>query len=102
MPTSTALTGDIELRQRSRFSRHGLVGVGQRAHETIEDRKVKLACHDSRLIDGDSDLLLMVPALGELAGGVEPVCGFFLSSPARRELRRREWIERLVIFGAFC
>jgi len=52
-----------------------------------------------RLIDGDSDLLLMVPALGELAGGVEQFCGLFLSSPTHGEHRRREWIERLVIFA---
>src|SRR6267154_6163812 len=101
MPTSTALAGDIELRQRSGFSRHGSGGVGLCAHETIEDRKVKLARHDSRLIDGDSDLLLMVLALGELAGGVEPVCGFLLSSPTHGEHRRRERVERLVISGAF-
>jgi hypothetical protein len=55
--------------------------VGQRAHKTIKNRKVKLSRHDSRLFNCKSDLLLVMPTLGEFPRGVETVRGYFLSGP---------------------
>src|SRR6266853_5542467 len=99
-PTSAALTGDIELRQRPAFPRHRAVRVGQRAQEAIENRKVKLARHDSGLFYGDSDLLLMVPTFGKLAGGVEPVRGLFLARPAHWKHRPSKRIDQPMILRA--
>jgi len=37
----------------------------QRSHKTVENGKVKLSRHDSRLSNCKSDLLLVVPTLGD-------------------------------------
>jgi hypothetical protein len=55
------------------------------------------ALHDPRLLHREADLLLMVPALGELAGGVEPVQRPVLASPAHAEPRGGRRVQRLVV-----
>ncbi len=47
--------------------------VRQRTHEAIEHRMVKLGRHDAGPVGRKPDLLLVMPAFGQLAGGVEPV-----------------------------
>ena len=54
------------------------------------------------LSTASTNLLLMVPALGEFTRGIEPVGGFFFARPAHREHGCAEGIERLVVFRAFA
>ena len=100
-PAAATFTGNIELHQRSGFGWNGSICMGQRTHEAIKNWIVELARHDSRFVDGEPDLLLMMPALSELTRGVEPVRRFFFPRPAHGKHRRNEWIERLIVFGVF-
>jgi hypothetical protein len=73
----------------------------QRAHETVENRVIQLRRHDRAqehgvrgLGDGEPNLLLMVPALGQLARDIEPVRGDRLARPADADARRSERVEK--------
>jgi len=66
------------------------------ANEAVENRMVKVRRHDAGTSCGMANLLLMVPALGKFAGGVEPVDGGGFAGPTDVEGGRREGIEGLV------
>src|SRR5215475_3085951 len=54
---------------------------------------IKLRSHDTRTFCGDSDLLLVVPTLGQLSRSVEPVCRLMLSCPTHCECCTGEGIK---------
>lgn len=47
--------------------------VRESADEAVEDRVVEFGGQDAGAADGKANLLLVMPAFGEFAGGVEPV-----------------------------
>ena len=72
----------------------------QRAHETVEaPGGQQLARHDSRPAGREADLLLMVPALRELARGVKPVRRCFFTGPRDAKRGDAGWIQRLKVRG---
>ena len=64
-PGAAAIATNFELQNRSGFRRHVAVSVGQSAQEAIEDGMVQLPGHNARPADRQTDLLLVVPTLGE-------------------------------------
>ena len=69
---AATVAGDFYEERYIRCSRDLSVGVGQPAEKRIQDRMVEERRHDAWTIGGEADLLLMVPALGEFAGVIEP------------------------------
>src|SRR5262245_335885 len=68
----------------------------QAAEEAVKDWMIKLRRHDSRAIGGDSDLLLMMPALRQLSSGVKPIKRRRFSRPTNAERGGSKRVERLV------
>jgi hypothetical protein len=77
-------------------------GVRKPADKAIEDRMVQLRRHDARTVGRIPDLLLVMPAFGELPRGIEPVEGSRFSGPTYVEHRRREGVKRFVEVGALA
>jgi len=99
-PASSAVSIDVDLKRSAGRRIDGAEGVRQAAQEAVENRVVKIGCHDARALSGFADLLLMMPALGEFARGVEPVERGRFAGPAYVEERGSERVERLVEFSA--
>jgi hypothetical protein len=53
-------------------------------------------------VGGQTDLLLVMPTLGEFTRSIKPVQRLPFSCPAHIEGRGFEWIKRLVKVGALC
>ena len=71
-PGPAAFAGHGDLNNASGPRRHVAVCVREAPHETLEHRAIQLRGHDTRTIDGKPNLLLVVPALGEFPGDIEP------------------------------
>src|ERR1700682_2125662 len=82
IPDATAFTGNDDLNVGSRLCGNAPVCERQSAQKTIQDRIVKLARHDARLVHCQPDLLLVMPEFRELPRRVEPICRFLFASPA--------------------
>jgi hypothetical protein len=71
-PLATAIAGDFDKERCIRCSRDLSVGMGQPPKKRVQNRMVEERSHNAWTIGGEADLLLMVPALGEFAGVIEP------------------------------
>src|SRR5580693_9196751 len=101
MPAPPTFSGDVELRERSGFGGDASVRMRKTAQKTVHNGEMEFPRHDSRFIHGQANLLLMMPAFGELARRIKPVRGLLFAGPAHGKHGSGERIKRLVVFGAF-
>src|SRR5437016_12513149 len=101
IPTAPAFPGNIDLQVCSGLCGNAAKGERQSTQKTIQDGIVEFASHDAGLFYGESDLLLVMPALGQFARGVKPVCGFFFASPAYAVGSQRIRIAGSVVFRQY-
>src|SRR5207302_10155127 len=98
IPQAAASTTHRQPQQGAGFRRNVSIRERQSPQEAIENGIVELAGHDARLVHSETNLLLVMPALRELARGVKPVWGFFFAGPAYPVRSRRIRVARGVIF----
>src|SRR5437899_2674718 len=98
IPDAAAFTRNREPQQGAGFRGNVSIGERQSPQEAIENGIVELAGHDARLVHSETNLLLVMPVLRELARGVKPVWGFFFASPAYAVGSHRVRVARGVIF----
>ena len=98
-PGAPAVAGDVELQGRAGRRIDIAIGVGKSADEAIEDWVIELGRHETGTIGGVTYLLLMVPSLGEFAGGIEPVEGCGFAGPAYVEGCGGEGVEGFMEVG---
>ena len=101
-PGAATVAGDFQLHGCAEGRIHVAKGVRQSANEAIEDRMIKLRCHDAGTISGEANLLLVMPALGEFASGVEPVEGSGFTRRAHVEYGGSKGVERFMEVGALA
>src|SRR5258708_183568 len=65
IPAASAFTRNDNLSVRSRLCGNAPIGERQGTQKTIQNGIVQLASHDARLVYGEPDLLLVVPAFRE-------------------------------------
>src|SRR5216684_3492260 len=69
-----------------------------RQHRPKYRTEAELRRQYTRAIHGQPDLLLMMPAFGELARGIEPVGRCVVARPTHRKGRRRKGVQGAVEF----
>jgi hypothetical protein len=98
--STAALACDCELNCRIGGCIHTSVGVWKSSHEAIKNRVIEFRDHDPGSTDRESNLLLMMPSLCQLASCIKPVQRGFLSGPTHREKSSGKRIKRLMKTGA--
>lgn len=98
-PGASAVAGDFELHGSSRERIDIAISVRKSADETVKNGMIEFRRHDSGTIGGFTYLLLVVPSLGEFAGGIEPVEGCGFAGPAYVERCGGEGVEGFVEVG---
>src|SRR5689334_20301011 len=68
----------------------------QTAEKAIKHRMIKLRRHEPRAISGDSNLLLMMPPLRQLASSVKPIERSRFSGPTNTKSGWSKWVQRLM------
>ncbi len=71
-PLATAIARNFDQKRCISCSNNTSVSMGKTAQKGVQNRVVEQRSHNARSICSEADLLLMVPALGEFAGSVEP------------------------------
>src|SRR5882762_640949 len=71
-PLATTITRNLDKERCIDCGNNISVGMRKTAQKGVQNRMVEGRSHNARPICGEADLLLMVPALGEFAGSVEP------------------------------
>ena len=96
---SAAVAGDLDEQGGAAGGGDIAIGMGKAAQECVQNRMVERRQHDAGAVRGEADLLLMVPALGELARDIEPDERCHLSGPGDADGSRSEGVERFVVVG---
>ena len=91
---SAAIAGNLHF--DGGFSRGVEIAIegGKRAQEAVEDGVIELRRHETGTVGGEANLLLVMPALGEFAGGIKPVERCAFTGPAYIEGCWGKGIER--------
>jgi hypothetical protein len=71
-PLTTTIAGDFDKERCIVRGRDFSIGMWQPAKKRVQNGMVEQWSHDARTIGGEANLFLMVPALGEFAGVIEP------------------------------
>ena len=71
-PLAATIAADFNKEGCISRSRDISVSMWQPPQKCVQNRRVQEWSHNARAIGGEADLLLMVPALGEFAGVIEP------------------------------
>jgi hypothetical protein len=91
----------VDFQQRALLRLKILVAERQGPHKRIEHGEVQFAVHDPGLIHGETDLLLVMPALRVFPRQIEPVRRAFFPRPDHRQRGFGVRIELPVQFAHF-
>ena len=93
---ATGIAGDFDQKRCVNWGGYISISIRETPQKGVQNRMVERRSHNARAIGGEADLLLMVPALGEFAGIVEPDERSRFSGPRDADRGGGKGVERFI------